>query len=39
MPPEVGAGTFWTKSVDWINANGANTDQILKDIDASWPAH
>jgi alpha-glucoside transport system substrate-binding protein len=38
MPPEVGAGSFWTESVNWINANGANTDQVLQNIDASWPA-
>jgi alpha-glucoside transport system substrate-binding protein len=38
MPPEVGAGTFWTESVNWINANGTNTDQVLTNIDASWPA-
>jgi alpha-glucoside transport system substrate-binding protein len=38
MPPEVGAGSFWTESVNWINANGANTDQVLQNIDATWPA-
>jgi alpha-glucoside transport system substrate-binding protein len=38
MPPAVGAGSFWTESVNWINANGANTDQVLTNIDASWPA-
>ena len=26
MPAEVGAGTFWTESVSWINANGGNLD-------------
>jgi len=38
MPPAVGAGSFWTESVNWINANGANTDQVLQAIDDSWPA-
>ncbi len=38
MPAAVGAGTFWTKSVDWVNNNGKNTDTILKAIDDSWPA-
>ncbi len=38
MPPVVGAGSFWTQSVNWINANGANTDEVLQAIDDSWPA-
>ena len=38
MPAAVGAGTFWTKAVEWVNNNGANTDAILKAIDDSWPA-
>jgi alpha-glucoside transport system substrate-binding protein len=38
MPAKVGAGTFWTKSVLWVNQNGTNTDDVLKQIDDSWPA-
>ncbi len=38
MPPEVGAGAFWTQSVEWIRANGTNTDAVLTAIDAAWPA-
>jgi alpha-glucoside transport system substrate-binding protein len=38
MPGAVGAGTFWTKSVDWVNNNGTNTDAVLKAIDDSWPS-
>jgi len=38
MPPAVGAGTFWSKMVEWIDSGGSNTDQILSDIDASWPS-
>ena len=38
MPAAVGAGTFWTKTVEWVNNGGANTDAILKAIDDSWPA-
>ena len=38
MPAKVGGGTFWTKMNDWTNANGADTDGILKAIDDSWPA-
>jgi len=38
MPGEVGAGSFWTGMVDWISADGTNTDQVLAAIDASWPA-
>jgi alpha-glucoside transport system substrate-binding protein len=37
MPAKVGAGTFWTQSVAWVNANGQNTDAVLKAIDDSWP--
>ena len=37
MPGAVGAGTFWTQTVDWVNSNGTNTDAVLKAIDASWP--
>ena len=37
MPGAVGAGTFWTKSDAWVNANGGNTDATLKAIDDSWP--
>lgn len=38
MPASVGAGTFWTQTVEWANNNGANTDAILQAIDDSWPA-
>jgi alpha-glucoside transport system substrate-binding protein len=37
MPSVVGSGTFWTGPVDWIAANGENTDEILQMIDDSWP--
>jgi len=37
MPGAVGAGTFWTKTVEWVNNDGADTDAILKAIDDSWP--
>lgn len=38
MPGAVGAGTFWTQSVNWVNNNGTNTDAVLKAIDDSWPS-
>lgn len=38
MPGKVGAGTFWTQSVQWVNNGGKNTDAVLKAIDDSWPA-
>jgi alpha-glucoside transport system substrate-binding protein len=38
MPGKVGAGTFWTQSVQWVNNGGSNTDAVLKAIDDSWPA-
>jgi alpha-glucoside transport system substrate-binding protein len=37
MPGGVGAGTFWTESVAWVNDSGADTDATLQAIDASWP--
>ena len=36
MPGAVGAGTFWTGMVDWIN--GTSTDDVLSSIEASWPS-
>ena len=36
MPGVVGAGSFWTGMVDWIN--GKPTDDVLATIDASWPS-
>ncbi|MEA2025594.1 MAG: ABC transporter substrate-binding protein [Chloroflexota bacterium] len=36
MPGHVGAGSFWTGMVDWISADGENTDSVLQAIDASW---
>jgi alpha-glucoside transport system substrate-binding protein len=38
MPGKVGAGSFWTQSVQWVNNGGSNTDAVLKAIDDSWPA-
>jgi alpha-glucoside transport system substrate-binding protein len=37
MPPEVGAGSFWNEMVNWIQAEGDNTDEVVQAIDASWP--
>lgn len=36
MPGVVGAGSFWTGMVDWIN--GKSVDEVLKTIDGSWPS-
>ena len=38
MPAAVGAGSFWTGMVDWIAANGENTEAVLQAIDDSWPS-
>jgi len=38
MPGAVGAGTFWTQAVQWVQSGGTNTDAVLKAIDDSWPA-
>jgi alpha-glucoside transport system substrate-binding protein len=35
MPGAVGAGSFWTGVTDWVG--GASLDEVLADIDASWP--
>jgi alpha-glucoside transport system substrate-binding protein len=35
MPGAVGAGSFWTGIVDWVN--GADLTTVLQGIDASWP--
>jgi alpha-glucoside transport system substrate-binding protein len=39
MPAEVGQakGTFLKGMVRWISQNGEGTEQILADIEASWP--
>ncbi|MEZ5235458.1 MAG: ABC transporter substrate-binding protein [Acidimicrobiia bacterium] len=36
MPGAVGAGTFWTEVTAWIV--GGDTDTMLENIEASWPA-
>jgi alpha-glucoside transport system substrate-binding protein len=36
MPGEVGAGTFWTGMVSWLSGE-KDTDQVLDDIEGSWP--
>lgn len=36
MPAEVGAGTFWTRMVSWINQE-LTLEEAMEEIDASWP--
>jgi alpha-glucoside transport system substrate-binding protein len=36
MPGAVGAGTFWTEITAWVT--GGDTDTMLDNIEASWPA-
>ncbi|MDJ0334312.1 ABC transporter substrate-binding protein [Salinibacterium sp. G-O1] len=36
MPGVVGAGSFWTGMVDWVN--GKSTEEVLSTIEASWPS-
>jgi alpha-glucoside transport system substrate-binding protein len=38
MPASVGSGTFWNEVVNWIAANGSDTETYLQAIDDSWPA-
>jgi alpha-glucoside transport system substrate-binding protein len=36
MPGAVGAGSFWKGMVAWVSGQ-KNRDQVLNDIEASWP--
>ena len=36
MPAEVGAGSFWKATTDWISGS-TDLDTALAEIDASWP--
>jgi alpha-glucoside transport system substrate-binding protein len=38
MPASVGAGTFWSGMVDWVAADGENTEEVFQKIEDSWPA-
>lgn len=35
MPPEVGAGAFWSGMSEWVR--GEDLDAVLSEIDAAWP--
>ena len=35
MPGQVGAGSFWEGMTSWVN--GKDLDQVLQNIDRSWP--
>lgn len=37
MPAEVGAGTFWSGMVEWIAANGENTEAVFQSVEDGWP--
>ena len=37
MPGAVGSGSFWKDTTAWISG-GMTEDEMLKAIDASWPA-
>jgi len=37
MPAEVGAGTFWSGMIDWVAAEGENTEEVFQQIEDSWP--
>lgn len=36
MPAAVGAASFWTGMVDWVNGT-KTTEQVTSEIDATWP--
>jgi alpha-glucoside transport system substrate-binding protein len=37
MPAQVGSGSFWTGMVEYMQKGPGSLDQVLADIDASWP--
>jgi alpha-glucoside transport system substrate-binding protein len=37
MPGPVGAGTFWTEITAYVNDERSNLDNLLRNIDNSWP--
>ncbi|PZO60319.1 MAG: carbohydrate ABC transporter substrate-binding protein [Pseudoxanthomonas suwonensis] len=37
MPGSVGGGSFWTAMVEWIG-DEKDTQQVLDEVEASWPA-
>jgi alpha-glucoside transport system substrate-binding protein len=37
MPAEVGQGSFWTGMVKYMQGGPGSLDQVLADIEASWP--
>lgn len=37
MPGAVGAGSFWTEMVNYVQRGGEDLDTALQNIDASWP--
>ncbi|MCP3975553.1 MAG: carbohydrate ABC transporter substrate-binding protein, partial [bacterium] len=37
MVKEVGGGTFWSGMIDWVAANGTNTEAVFQEIEDSWP--
>jgi alpha-glucoside transport system substrate-binding protein len=38
MPPEVGAGSFWTGMVRYLRGGPESLDGVLDEIEASWPS-
>jgi alpha-glucoside transport system substrate-binding protein len=38
MPTEVGAGSFWTGMIKYMREGPGSVDQVLGDIEGSWPA-
>jgi hypothetical protein len=38
MPAEVGAGSFWTGMVRYMQEGPGSVQAVLDEIEASWPA-
>ncbi|HEU0041389.1 MAG TPA: ABC transporter substrate-binding protein [Jiangellaceae bacterium] len=38
MPAEVGSGSFWTGMIDYMRGGPDNVEQVLDEIESSWPS-
>ena len=38
MPPEVGSGSFWSGMMQYMQEGPDSLNQVLEEIDASWPS-
>jgi alpha-glucoside transport system substrate-binding protein len=38
MPAEVGSGSFWTGMIEYMRGGPDNAEQVLDEIESSWPS-